>query len=91
MNVKVKIPTYIKDKTDGETQAEVKGHNVRECIEALIRQYPELKGEILDDQGIILLRWMIYINNESINAPDELSHPVNEGDIIEFLPVVAGG
>ena len=53
MNVKIKIPTYIKDKTDGETQAEVQGRNVKECIEALIRQYPGLKGEILDDQGTI--------------------------------------
>jgi len=91
MNVKIKISTYIKDKTDGETQAEVTGHNVGECIEALIRQYPGLKGEILDDRGMILLRWMIYINNESISSSDELSHPVKEGDVIEFLPVVAGG
>ena len=91
MNVKINIPPYIKDKTDGETQAEVTGRNVGECVEALIRQYPGLKGEILDDQGTILLRWMIYINNENINAPDELSYPVDEGDVIEFLPVVAGG
>lgn len=91
MNVKINIPTYIKDKTNGETQTEVTGHNVGECIEALIRKYPSLKGEILDDQGTILLRWMIYINNKSVNSSDELSHPVNEGDVIEFLPVVAGG
>ena len=91
MNVKIKIPTYIKDKSDGVTQAEATGSNVGECIEALIRKYPGLKGEILDDQGTILLRWMVYVNNESINTPDELSHPVNEGDVIEFLPVVAGG
>ena len=91
MYVKINIPAYMKDKTDGVTHAQVKGHNVGECIEALIRQCPGLKGEILDDQGTILLRWMIYINNKSVNSSDELSHPVNEGDVIEFLPVVAGG
>jgi molybdopterin converting factor small subunit len=91
MNVKINIPTYMKDKTDGVTQAQVTGHNVEECIEALISQYPGLKGEILDDRGTILLRWMIYINNKSVNSSDELSHPLNEGDVIEFLPVVAGG
>ena len=91
MNVKINIPTYIKDKTDGITQAEVIGHNVGECLDALFRQYPGLKGEILDNRGTILLRWMIYINNESISTSDELSHPVKEGDVIEFLPVVAGG
>ena len=81
----------MKDKTDGVTQTQVKGHSVGECIKALIRQYSGLKGEILDDQGTILLRWMIYINNESISSSDEMLHPVNEGDVIEFLPVVAGG
>jgi MoaD family protein len=91
MKAKINIPTYIKDKTGGVTRAEVTGRNVKECIEALMRQYPDLKGEILDDRGTILLRWMVYINNENINSSDELSHPVKEGDVIEFLPVVAGG
>ena len=91
MKAKINIPTYIKDKTRGVTQAEVTGSNVQECIESLMRQYPNLEGEILDDRGRILLRWMVYINNESINSSDELSHPVKEGDTIEFLPVIAGG
>jgi molybdopterin converting factor small subunit len=40
---------------------------------------------------MVLLKWMIYINNASASSSDELSHPVKEGDVIEFLPMVAGG
>lgn len=91
MGVKIKIPKYLQTKTNGEAIAEVKGGTVYECIETLIRQYPSLNGEILDDHEIILLKWMIYINNKSTTSPDELSDPVKDGDIIELLPVVGGG
>jgi molybdopterin converting factor small subunit len=91
VSVQVKIPKILRSTTNGEAVAEVKGFTVHECIKALIRQYPGLEGQILDNQGMILLKWMIYINNTSAGSSDELSHPVKEGDVIEFLPMVAGG
>jgi molybdopterin converting factor small subunit len=90
MPVKLKIPDYLRNKTDGEVIAEVEGRTVHECIEALIHRYPGLAGEILDDQGMILLKWMISINDR-MALSDELSHPVREGDMIALLPVVDGG
>jgi molybdopterin converting factor small subunit len=78
-------------KTNGETVAVANGFNVHTCIDDLIHQYPGLKGEILDDQGRLLVKWKIYINNKSTGASDELSNPVSDGDMIELLPVVAGG
>jgi molybdopterin converting factor small subunit len=78
-------------KIDGETAATVNGFNVHTCIDDLIRQYPSLEGEILDDQKRLLVKWKVYINNKSTGASDELSNPVSDGDMIELLPVVAGG
>jgi molybdopterin synthase sulfur carrier subunit len=91
MSVKIKISKYLQPKTNGEVMAEVTGSTVHDCIVALICQYPGLKGEILDGQGIILLKWMAYINNKGATSPDELSDPVKDGDIIELVPLVAGG
>ena len=91
MGVKIKIPKYLQKITEGEAIAEVEGCTVHECIAALIHRYPGLKGEILDGDGMILLKWMIYINNKSVTSSNELSHPVKDGDVITFLPMVAGG
>lgn len=91
MSVKIKIPKYLLKKTNGKPIVEVKGCTVHECIEALIHKYPALKGEILDVQGMILLKWMVYINNKSPASSDESSHPVKEGDVIELIPVISGG
>jgi molybdopterin converting factor small subunit len=37
------------------------------------------------------LRWMVYINNQSVLSSNELSYQVKDGDIIALLPMVAGG
>jgi molybdopterin converting factor small subunit len=91
MSVKIKIPKYLQSKTNGEVIAEVEGSTLGKSIEALIRQYPDLKGEILDSKGIVLLKWMIYINNKNVPSPDKLSDPVKDGDIIALFPLIAGG
>jgi len=91
MSIKFKIPKLLHEKTDGAALIEVLGGSVQECIADLIRRYPGLKGMILDGEDRLLLRWMIYINNQSAAASNELSYPVKDGDIITLLPMVAGG
>jgi len=91
MVCRINIPSYLKDKTNGETIAELKGETVRECIEALVYRFPDLKGEILDNQGRLLLKWSISINDQIADASDEMAQPVKEGDRISLLPMIAGG
>jgi len=69
----------------------VTGNTLRECLEALARCYPALKGEIINGQGMLLTKWLIFINNNLAIASDELSVPVTEGDVILLVPMVAGG
>ena len=81
----------MQEKTDGAALIEVRGGSVQECIADLIRRYPGLKGRILDGEDRLLLKWMVYINNQNAAASIELSYPVKDGDIITLLPMVAGG
>ena len=91
MSVKIKIPEYLQDKTGGESLIGVTGNTLRECLETLIHCYPALRGEIVDGQGMLLLKWLVFINGKLANASDELSYPVTEGDVILLVPMVAGG
>ena len=91
MVCRIKIPGYLKDKANGENTAELKGETVRECIEALIYRFPDLKGEILDNQGRLLLKWTISINDRIADDGNEMAQPVKEGDLISLLPMIAGG
>ena len=91
MGVQFKIPKQLQEQTGGAIHIEVQGCTVHECIVDLIRRYPDIKGRILDGEGKILLKWMVYINNKSVIPSNELSYAVKDGDIITVLPVVAGG
>ena len=91
MSIKIKIPIYLRDKTDGESIIDITGDTIRDCVTALVLRYPALKGEIVDGQGKLLLKWLISVNQEIVSTPDELSHRVTNGDVITLVPVVAGG
>jgi molybdopterin converting factor small subunit len=91
MSTKIKIPEYLKDKTDGQPIIDVTGNTLRECLAALAHSYPALKGEIVDGHGMLLVKWVIFINDKPVFASDELSVPVTEGDVIMLVPMIAGG
>ena len=91
MSTRIKIPEYLKDKTDGQPIIDVTGNTLRECLRALVHCYPALKGEIVDGQGMLLVKWVIFINDKLVVASDELSVPVTNGDVILLVPMMAGG
>ena len=91
MSIRFKVPKPLQEKTDGAVLIEVQGGSVLDCIADLIRRYPSLEGSILDGGDRLLLKWMVYINNQGVVVADELSSHVKDGDIISLLPMVAGG
>ena len=91
MSIQIRIPESLQFKTNGEPIIHVMGNTIRECLIALVRRFPVLEGEIVDDQGVLLLKWLISINSKIVSTSDELSSPVAHGDVIGFIPVIAGG
>ena len=91
MSIKIKIPEYLQNKTDGEAIIDVKGNILRECLEALVDRYPGLEGEIVDNQGMLLLKWLVFINGRLVIDSDSLSYPVTDGDVLLLVPMIAGG
>ena len=91
MSIKIEIPEHLRQKTTGQPTIDVVGDTLRECLVALVQRYPGLKGEIVDDRGILLLKWVIFINGKIVDTSDELSHPTTDGDVIMLVPMVAGG
>ena len=81
----------LQEKTGGAVLVEVRGNSVAECIADLIRRYPDLEGMILFGEDRLLLKWMVYINNQSTLSSNVLSYQVKDGDVISLLPMVAGG
>jgi MoaD family protein len=90
MSISVKIPTQLRDATEGETQATVSGSTVGEVLDALYERYGELRSRIAEDGG--LRRFVnVYVDGEDIRFLDGLDTQVSDGDEVTILPAVAGG
>jgi MoaD family protein len=90
MSVTVKIPTQLREATDGDATVEVDGATVGEVLDALYDRYGELRSRIAEDGG--LRRFVnVYVGGEDIRFLDGLDTGVSEGDEVTILPAVAGG
>ena len=90
MPVSVKIPTQLREATDGEATATVDGDTVGEVLDALYERFAELRSRIAEDGG--LRRFVnVYVGGEDIRFLDGLDTPVEDGDEVTILPAVAGG
>ena len=90
MSVSVKIPTQLREATDGEALASVDGATVGEVLDSLYERYGELRNRIAEDGG--LRRFVnVYVGEEDIRFLDYLDTAVSDGDVVTILPAVAGG
>lgn len=73
-----------------ETQLEVHGDTVGECITDAIKTYPVMETKLFAKPGKLKGYVEIYVNG-SPTVPQELAYPVKDGDQINVLVYLAGG
>jgi MoaD family protein len=90
MSVTVKIPTQLRAATGGQSEVEVEGSNVGECLDAVFAAYGDLRERITQD-GTLRRFVNVYVSGEDIRFQQGLETQINEGDEVTILPAVAGG
>ncbi len=91
MPTEVRLPTVLRAQADGQANLTVEGATVGEVFNALVEQYPGLRGNLLGDNGDLHKFVNVYKNDEDIRYLEGLDTKVDEGDAISILPAVAGG
>jgi molybdopterin converting factor small subunit len=90
MSIEVKIASIFLRYTNDQKVARVKGSTVGECLDQLVKQFPDLKPALYDKTGYLRRYIDIYVNDESA-YPEELAKPVKNGDKLSLLMLIAGG
>ncbi|MFC1933227.1 MoaD/ThiS family protein [Chloroflexota bacterium] len=90
MSVKVNISSLLAQYTDSQPLAKVNGSTVAECLEHLIKQRPDIKQWLFDENGKLWSYIDIYVNKES-SYPEELAKPVKDGDELHIMFLIGGG
>lgn len=91
MTVKVRIPTPLRNLTDGHDVVEVSGGTIGEILEALEQKHPGIGERLCDDEGEIRRFVNVYHNDEDVRFKDGKSTAVSDGDEVSIVPAIAGG
>ncbi len=89
MAIEVRIPTILRNLTDGAKAVEGKGANLHELLRDLDTRHPGLRDRLVDDKG--LRRFVnVYLNDEDVRFIGGLETALSDGDTVTVLPAVAG-
>ena len=90
VSIEVRIPTILRQYTDGEKAVEGSGATLAELIDDLESRHAGLRARLVDEKG--LRRFVnVYLNDEDVRFLGGLETGVKDGDNVTVLPAVAGG
>ncbi len=90
MSVKINIPSYLQPYTNEREVVEVNGSSVNECLNHLIKQFPDMRKMVFAKDGSLLDYVSIYVGGDFAYA-DELTKPVKDDEELHLLYILGGG
>ena len=90
MPVKVHVHLTHRQFTNGLEVVAVEGNTVGECLNHLIKQFPEMEKALFAKKDKLLNVVEVFLNHATA-YPNELLKPVKDGDEIHLLVMLAGG
>ncbi|MEU4513389.1 MoaD/ThiS family protein [Nonomuraea wenchangensis] len=91
MAIEVRIPTILRNYTDGAKAVNAEGATLDELITDLEANHPGIKNRLVDEAGGLRRFVNVYLNDEDVRFLGGLGTPVSDGDTVTVLPAVAGG
>ncbi|MDQ3569732.1 MAG: MoaD family protein [Actinomycetota bacterium] len=91
MPVDVRLPTVLRQHAGGLASVQANGDTLGEAVDDLVRQFPNLAGQVVTDDGTLHRFVNVYVNDDDVRYLDRLDTKLVDGDVISILPAVAGG
>ncbi|MBS1618846.1 MAG: MoaD/ThiS family protein [Bacteroidetes bacterium] len=85
------IPTPLRKFTGQKTKLEAEGSSVKEAIEDLALNFPDLKKHLIDDNGRLRTFVNIFVGDDDIRDLQNESTTLKDGSVISIIPAIAGG
>ena len=91
MSIKVRIPSPLRNYTNGADIVETGGATVGEVLNALKEKAAGIETRLFKGPNQLNRFVNVYLNDEDIRFQKNLDTPVKEGDEISIVPAIAGG
>ncbi|MCX4762468.1 MoaD/ThiS family protein [Streptomyces sp. NBC_01275] len=90
MAIEVRIPTILRQYTDGQKAVEASGETLADLFADLETRHSGIQARIVD--GGQLRRFVnVYLNDEDVRFVEGIDTKLTDGDTVTILPAVAGG
>lgn len=91
MSVHVQVPSPLRSLTAGEDVLDIEANDVSALLEELESRHPGFRERVLDAKGELRKLIRVYVNDQDIRMLDDKRTVLKEGDVVVFLPAIAGG
>ena len=91
MPVDVRLPTQLRQFAGGQATVQANGETIREVVDDLVQQFPQLGGQIVTDEGTLHKFVNVYVDDDDIRYLDKLDTKLTGSETVTILPAVAGG
>jgi MoaD family protein len=91
MAVDVRIPTILRQYTDGQKAVQGTGDTIADLLADLDSRHPGLRARLVTEEGALHRFVNVYVNDEDVRFLGSLDAKVSDGDTVTILPAVAGG
>jgi sulfur-carrier protein len=87
----VRIPTPLRKLTDGRSEVQVEGDDLRTVVANLEAAHPGIGDRLLDDSGQLRRFVNVFVRDEDVRFQDGLDTKLAASDTVSIVPAVAGG
>ena len=91
MSIKVRIPSPLRNYTNGADIVETEGSSVGEVLNGLKSKASGIETRLFKGPNQLNRFVNVYVNDEDIRFLKNLETPVKAGDEISIVPAIAGG
>jgi molybdopterin converting factor small subunit len=91
MAIEVRVPTILRQYTDGQKAVQGAGVTIAELLVNLDSQFPGFRARLVTDEGALHRFVNVYVNDEDVRFLGALDAKLGDGDTVTILPAVAGG
>lgn len=85
------IPTPLRKYTDQKRRFETQQTTLSEALEQFVEQYPEVKQNLLDEDGNIRSYIKLYIGEQEVSPAENGSLELQDDTEVSIIPAIAGG
>jgi molybdopterin converting factor small subunit len=87
----LRIPTPLRNYTNGQSEIDVRGQTVAEAMSYLVREYPGLQPHLFNEEGSLRPFVNIFLGEENVKDLQGSNTPLQENDRLLLVPSIAGG